>query len=68
MHSAIITPGFSTNETLGRNASARLALPVNRVSLFLSPFFCLPGLSPLASLIDSRLRIGAWPGEISENA
>ncbi len=26
-----------------------------------------PGFSLLASLIDSRLRIGAWPGEISEN-
>src|SRR5258708_13732 len=31
-------------------------------------FFPSAGLSPLLSLIDSRLRIGAWPGEISENA
>ena|SRR5208283_1159447 len=33
-----------------------------------SAFFRAAGLSPLASLIDSRLRIGAWPGETSENA
>jgi hypothetical protein len=49
------------------------SLPASRTLLFrflsMAPsLFCTSGLSRLWSLIDSRLRIGAWPGEISENA